>query len=179
VNEVFTKLQFGGFFMKKFFSLIVVLALLVCVAPVIGSEPTYYSHGSATPGIARRASSNYPAFDRLIKQTVVTLNTDASINSYDVTSTGTVDVTMVPGNINYPIKVKIQNHGTASLTYVPYETGDTGVTQPTATAAHLLTPNGDPVVSGKAYEAIFYHPPNFSVGASGEREVVIDIWGRR
>jgi hypothetical protein len=164
--------------MKRFLSLIAVLALLVCVEPVMAAEPTYYTYGSATPGNAGRASSNYPAFDKLIRQTVVTLNTNVSINSSDITSTGTADVTLVPANVNYPIKLKIQNHGTASLTYVPYETGDSGVTQPTATAAHLLTPSGEPVANGKAYEAIFYRPPNFSVGSSGSQEVVIDVWGK-
>ena len=78
-----------------------------------------------------------------------------------------------------PIKLRIQNHGTASLTYVPYSvTTASGIALPTATASHLLTPQGEAVVSGKAYEGIFYRAPNISIGASGNQEVIIEVWGR-
>jgi len=87
---------------------------------------------------------------------------------------------MLPDTVEYPIKLRIQNHGTASLTYVPYSvTTASGIALPTATASHLLTPQGEAVVSGKAYEGIFYRAPNISIGASGNQEVIIEVWGRK
>jgi hypothetical protein len=56
-------------------------------------------------------------------------------------------------------------------------TAAAGVTLPTATASHLVDPFGNAVVSGRAYEGIFYQVPNISIGASGDQEVIVEIWG--
>ena len=118
-----------------------------------------------------------PTFGTLVDQKIVTLNTSVSINSHDTVSTGTADVSLVSPSVVYPVKLRIQNHGTASLTYIPYSTSVSGVAQPTATASHLLSPQGLPVVQGRAFEQVFYYPPNISIGSSGAQEVVIELWG--
>ena len=121
----------------------------------------------------------YNTFDSLLKQTVVTLDASHAITAMDSVSTGTEAVYMLPDTVTYPVKVRIQNHGTASITYVPYVTTTaSGITLPTATASHLLTPEGAAVVSGKAFEGVFYSAPNISIGASGNQEVIVEVWGR-
>lgn len=121
----------------------------------------------------------YGVFDNLLKQTVVTLDTSHAITASDNTATNTEAVYMLPDTVTYPIMLRIQNHGTASITYVPYSVTDaSGVALPTATASHLLTPQGEAVVSGKAFQGVFYSAPNISIGASGNQEVIIEVWGR-
>ena len=151
-----------------------VLALLVCTALI--ALPSY----AADPAIRVLSLQNQAVtFDHLLKQTVVKVSNTAAITSYDAVSTNTVDVYMLPDKIEYPIKLRIQNHGAASLTYVPYVTTTTGIILPTATAAHLLTPSGLSVIGGSAYEAVFYQEPNISIGATAQQEVVIEVWGRK
>lgn len=135
-----------------------------------------------TDPVVRQAGYPHQAitFDKLLKQTVVTLDSSHAITALDNTATGTESVYMLPDTVDYPVKLRIQNHGTASLTYVPYSvSAASGIVLPTATASHLLTPEGAAVISGKAYEGIFYQAPNISIGASGNQEVIIEVWGRK
>ena len=151
-----------------------VLALLTCISLI--ALPSY----AADPAIRVLSLQNQAVtFDHLLKQTVVDVSTTAAITSYDAVSTSTVDVYMLPDKVEYPIKLRIQNHGTASLTYVPYVAATTGLILPTATAAHLLTPSGSPVTGSNVYEAVFYQEPNISIGATAQQEVVIEVWGRK
>lgn len=155
--------------MKRF---LLILTLLAC------SLPGFAQYQDKDERLIER-QQEYQTFDTLLSQKIVTLNTTVSINSTDITSTGTADVTLLPSeSFYYPIKLRVQNHNAGSLTYTIYETDATGVTQPTATAAHLMTPQGEAVVNGKAYEGIFYSAPNISIGASGSNETVIEVWGR-
>lgn len=158
----------------KFSLFIVVLLLVALVTP---------GHCVTEPAI-RRAGLVHQAetFDQLLKQTVVTLDTSHAITASNNTATGTESVYFMPdsGDFDYPVEVRVQNHGTASITYVPYSvTTASGVALPTATASHLLTPQGEAVVSGKAYRGVFYQLPNISIGASGNQEVIIEVWGRK
>ena len=161
-----------GFYMKlcaKFF-LFVLLVTLITV-PSFAIEPK-----------VRQASLELQAasFDTLLKQTVVTLDTAAAITADDIVSTGTEAVYMLPDSFEYPIKLRIQNHGSASLTYVPYVTSDaSGITLPTATSSHLMSLQGEAVVSGKIFEGVFFQKPDISIGASGNQEVIIEVWGRK
>lgn len=162
---------------KNFLTLFLVVLIVGLLTPIASAE-SFCTYTDAVPGAANKSSADYEGFDKLLKQTVVTLDTDVSINAFESVSTGTADVTFLPDNVNYPILIKIQNHGTASITYVPYETDVTGITQPTATAGHLLAPDGNPVVNGAAYKKVYHNPPNVSIGTSAEQEVVIDVWGK-
>ena len=114
-------------------------------------------------------------FDRLISVETVTLDTDASINFVGSAATGTTAIS-VPTST--PFMLKIHNHNVGSLTYTLFAADVAGVTQPTATSSHLLTPSGDAVVSGKAHKQIFHAAPNISIGASESTEVQVEIWGR-
>lgn len=155
----------------KFFSFLLVLTLVA-----FSATPSYCTEPAVRQaGLAAQAHT----FDQLLKQTVVTLDTSHAITATDVVSTGTEAVYMLPDTVEYPVMLRIQNHGTASITYCPYVTGGSGITLPTATASHLLTAEGAAVVSGKAYTGIFYRAPNISIGASGNQEVVIEVWGRK
>jgi len=139
------------------------------------------SFASTDPDVRKAGyAAQAHTFDQILKQTVVTLDTSHAITADDNTASGTEAVYMLPDTVEYPIKLRIQNHGTASLTYVPYSvTTASGIALPTATASHLLTPQGEAVVGGKAYEGIFYRAPNISIGASGDQEVIIEVWGRK
>jgi len=151
----------------KFF---LVLFLLTCLTTSV----------SAIEPKVRQASLVHQtaSYDTLLKTTVVTLDTAAAITATDIISTGTEAVYFLPDNFNYPIKLRIQNHGVASITYVKYVTTvASGITLPTATASHLVNIRGLPVTSGAVYEKTFYQNPNISIGASGNQEVVIEVWG--
>ncbi len=160
--------------MKKLCAKLIIL-VLVCTVFVLSSAQ------AADPAV-RVAGLPHQAetFDCLLKQTVVKDSTTAAIAPQDNVSTGTVNVFYMPENLVLPVKLRVQNHGAASITYVPYVTDATaGITLPTATAAHLLTPQGETVASSRAFEGVFYQMPNITIGASGEQEVVIEVWGRK
>jgi hypothetical protein len=157
--------------MKKLFCVVFFLLIFSFASASFAADPAV-----RTAGLAFQAQT----FDQLLKQTVVTLDAAAAITASDNVSTGTEAVYMLPDTVEYPVKLRIQNHGTASLTYVPYSTSvASGIVLPTATASHLLTPEGAAVVSGKAFEGVFFRAPNISIGASGDQEVIIEVWGRK
>ena len=148
-----------------------VLLLVAFATPSFAIEPAVRN-----AGLVHQTAT----FDNLLKQTVVTLDTSHAITATDNISTGTESVYFLPNSVKYPIKLRIQNHGTASVTYVPYvSTVAAGITLPTATSSHLMTPAGAAVVSGAVYEAVFYREPNLSIGASGNQEVIIEVWGAK
>lgn len=155
--------------MKLCAKFLIVFLLVAFAAPSFAIEPAVRN-----AGLVHQSAT----FDNLLKQTVVTLDASHAITAADNVSTGTEAVYFLPNSVKYPIKLRVQNHGTASITYVPYvSTVAAGITLPTATASHLLTPSGNPVVSGAAYEGVFYRAPNISIGASGDQEVIIEVWG--
>ena len=114
-------------------------------------------------------------FDRLISVETVTLDTDASVNFVGSAATGTTAISVPTTS---PFMLRLHNHNVGSVTYTLFAADTEGVTQPTATSSHLLTPNGNPVVSGKVYKQIFHAAPNISIGASESTEVQVEIWGR-
>jgi hypothetical protein len=156
----------------KFFSFLLVLALVAFAA-----TPNY----AADPAVRQAGlPAQAHTFDQLLKQTAVAVSTTAGITALDAVSTGTVAVYMLPDTIEYPVKLRIQNHGAESLVYVPYVTGATGVTLPTATSGVLLNGAGAIVKSGLAFEGIFYRQPGFTVSsASGSQNIVVEVWGRK
>lgn len=153
--------------MKRFTAIVLALMLLV-------SASAFAQYQERDERLVERGIE-YGEFDSLYSVNTVTLNTTASVNFVGSTATGSTAIS-VPTSV--PYKLRLQNHNVGSITYTLFAADATGVTQPTATSSHLLSPQGEAVVSGKAWEKIFYSTPNISIGASGATEVQLEIWTR-
>ena len=150
------------------------LTIIAILSMLLVSNLSFAQYQEKDERLVER-SIEYEQFDNLYSVDTVTLSTTESINFLGSTATGSTAIE-VPNN--RPYKLRIQNHNVGSLTYTIFDADETGVTQPTATSSHLLTPQGEPVVSNKAWEKIFYSAPNISIGASESTEVQIEIWTR-
>jgi len=150
--------------MKK---ILILVLMVLCVSTVFAQRDMTMAK-EMTADVIKQNN-----FNRLESVRTITLNTTASINFVGSTATGTTAVAVPEKS---PFMLKIHNHNVGSLTYTLFAANAVGVTQPTATSSHLLSPFGAPVVSGKAYQQIFHSAPNISIGASGATEVIVECW---
>lgn len=150
----------GGFFMKLKRILVLALVLfatLPCFA--LGVNQEIYAQW--------RYAQQEKTFDHVEKISTVLVGPTAVVTPTDIVSTNTASIYYLNDSPTYPIKLIVQNHGTASLTWNIYSTSvAAGVDVPDGNDCVLLDDNGAVCASNKATSFVFYQTPNISFSST-------------
>ena len=123
-------------------------------------------------------------YDKLSRQSYITVTSLAAVTAFDSTSTFTADLGYLPDDVEYPVLLVVKsNHATNSVIYIPYTTNTTGSAIPTATASRLLDDSGNAIKDGKAWSQVIYQDPGLSFGAfdgsaRADSEIIFEVWER-
>ena len=157
--------------MKKKLLAILAVMTLICVGAFAQVPPEYR---------LKDAEQIYQTFDQLTRSIEVSIDNSTNICAFDVVSTSSAALAYLPADVEYPVKLRIQNRtSTNGVTYIPYVSDATGLTLTTATASRLLDANGDEVAGWNSVDMILYQNPGITFGAhTGAAVVIFEVWER-